>query len=33
MLTPMMKMEEIYEKYHDRDDKMVYLRVIRENSF
>lgn len=33
MLTPMMRMEDIFEKYHDRDDKMVYLRLIRENSF
>jgi hypothetical protein len=33
MLTPMMKMDDIYDKYHDRDDRMVYLRLIRENSF
>lgn len=33
MLTPMMRMQDIYEKYHDRDDKMIYFRVIRENSF
>ncbi len=33
MLTPMMKMDDIYSKYHDRDDKMLYFRIMRENSF
>jgi hypothetical protein len=29
MLTPMMRMDEIYEKYHDRDDRIIYLKLIR----
>lgn len=29
MLTPMMRMDEIYEKYHDRDDGIIYLKLIR----
>lgn len=33
MLTPMMKMDDIYSKYHDRDDKMLYFKIMRENSF
>lgn len=33
MLTPAMTFGDIYEKYSDIDDKMLYLRLIRENSF
>jgi hypothetical protein len=29
MLTPMMRMDEIYDKYHDRDDRIIYLKLIR----
>ena len=33
MLTPSMRFGELFEKYHDRDDGMLYLKLIRENSF
>jgi hypothetical protein len=33
MLTSGMCFGDIYEKYHDIDDKMLYLRLVRENSF
>ena len=29
MLTPNLKFSELYEKYHDLDDKMLYLKLIR----
>jgi hypothetical protein len=33
MLTPAHTLGQAYEKYHNPDDKMLYLRLIRENSF
>ncbi len=33
MLTSGMRFGDIYEKYHDIDDKMLYLRLVREKSF
>ena len=33
MLTPNLRLGELYDKYHDIDDKMMYLKLIRENSF
>jgi hypothetical protein len=29
MLTPNLKFQELYEKYHDIDDKMLYLKLVR----
>ena len=29
MLTPNLKFEDLFDKYHDIDDKMLYLKLIR----
>lgn len=33
MLTSGMRFGDLYEKYHDIDDNMLYLRLVRENPF
>jgi len=33
MLTPAYTLGQVYEKYHDRDDKILYLLLLRQNSF